>query len=300
MAAQVPRILVVDDEPYWLEMIHLYLRDAGYDLVNACSGEEALSLLTAEPYRFDLVILDKFMSGMDGMEVLQQIKADPKLKILPVVLQTGDTAPDKVLEGIRAGAYYYLTKPFSADQLQAVVANALQQYRTSRLAGEELDHLKDTLQWIDEVRLNFRSREQARSVTALLATSAGLNMVQQMGLMELMLNAVEHGNLAISYDEKTRLIRDNRLDAEIAYRLTLPEYADRVASVTFRRVERELIFTIHDRGCGFDWRPYLDMQLERIHDNHGRGIAMAKNMAFHYLQFQGCGNIVEVRAYLPE
>jgi CheY-like chemotaxis protein len=293
MTDQKPMILVVDDEEICLAQISIYLKELDYKIVTASNGQDALNLLRASPHDYGLVILDKFMEGMNGIDVLKQIKDDPDLRILPVIMQTADTAPEKILEGIRAGAYYYLTKPFSAEKLLSVVDNALSLYRDTRLAREELTHLKDSLHLVDELSLSFRSRQEAREMTAFLSCAGNLNMAQEMGLMELLLNAVEHGNLAITYDEKSQLIRDNQLETEINRRLELPEYADKIVTVKFKRDPKSLTFIIADQGSGFNWEPYLDMQLDRINDNHGRGIAMAKNMSFNDLQYQGDGNVVQ-------
>jgi hypothetical protein len=120
-----------------------------------------------------------------------------------------------------------------------------------------------------------------------------------MGLMELMLNAVEHGNLGITYDEKSKLIAENGLQEEIERRLALPEYADRIATARFRRVGKSLIFTIKDEGQGFDWKSYLEMSLDRLMDNHGRGIAMSRSISFTHLEYRGKGNCVEATIIIP-
>jgi CheY-like chemotaxis protein len=249
-----PKILVVDDEPICLDHICRYLdgSGSGYEIVKAENGDEALAALHQSPTDWDLVLLDKFMDGMDGMTVLSHIKSDPNLKVLPVILQTSDTSPDKLLEGIRAGAYYYLTKPFSREELQAVVANALNQYRFTRLAQEALSNLKTSLYSVNEISLNFRSREDVHQTTALMPHISSLTMAQEMGLIELMLNAVEHGNLAITYDEKTQLINEGRLESEITDRLGQPEFSDKSATLHFRKSHGEYHFTITDEGKGFD------------------------------------------------
>lgn len=298
MQAYSPKILAVDDESLWLDLISRYLQGLGYNIITVGAGQQALDVLHADPCGFDLVILDKFMEGLNGMEVLRRIKADADLKVLPVILATGDAQAERDMEGIRAGAYYYLVKPFSALQLRAVVTNALNQYRAGRQAHIELLRIKDSLHLVEQMSFGFRTPEQARTITAILSSACGLSMVQEMGLLELMLNAVEHGNLGISYVEKGELLNANSLDAEIDRRLILSDYADRTAVVKFRRCGQSLIFNISDQGVGFDWRPYMDMQLERINDKHGRGIAVANKLAFTHLSFRGAGNSVEATIVL--
>jgi CheY-like chemotaxis protein len=290
---QFPKILVVDDEDINLAIINRHLEAHNFKIFNATSGEQALSLLKSNNEGFDLVLMDKFMEGISGIEVLKEIKSDPDLNHLPVILQTVDASPENILEGIRAGAFYYLIKPFSASQLSLVVTNALKNYSQIRLVHDELTNIKLALELVDEISFSFRTREQAQQITNILTRICGLNMVQKMGLIELMLNAVEHGNLAISYDEKTRLITDNQLELEITKRLMMPRYANKIATSKFRRCGNSFIFTVSDQGKGFDWRPFLEMMPDRIHDNHGRGIAIANKMSFNNLKYLGLGNIVE-------
>lgn len=114
-----------------------------------------------------------------------------------------------------------------------------------------------------------------------------------------MLNAVEHGNLGITYDEKTRLGGGEALAEEIHRRLASADFANKVATVEFTRNRGELRFIVRDQGKGFDWRQYLEMSPERAFDTHGRGIAMSKLLSFDVLEYKGCGNEVEGRVNLP-
>lgn len=148
-----PKLMLVDEESICLDLICHYLDGCDYEIVRVRSGPEALSVLNQAPTDCNLVLLDKFM---DGMALLSQIKTDPDLKILPVILQTTDNSADKLLEAIRAGACYYLPKPFSRDQLQALVSNALNQNRYTRLVQEEL-----RLLFLDE-------RNQAETILLLI------------------------------------------------------------------------------------------------------------------------------------
>ncbi|MBI1207548.1 MAG: hypothetical protein GC191_09715 [Azospirillum sp.] len=116
------------------------------------------------------------------------------------------------------------------------------------------------------------------------------------GLAELMLNAVEHGNLGIDYTEKKNLVQAGHFEAEVARRLALPANAERFAEIRVRRHAGGIDFVIRDRGEGFDWSRYLDFDPSRLADPTGRGIAMARQLVFSELEYRGCGN--EVRASL--
>jgi anti-sigma regulatory factor (Ser/Thr protein kinase) len=113
-----------------------------------------------------------------------------------------------------------------------------------------------------------------------------------LGLSELMLNAIEHGNLSITYQEKTDLIEAEALHAEIAHRLALPAYAERFATLVYERLDGKIQLLITDQGNGFDWRKFLDIDPARAFDSHGRGIAMARMLSFSELEYRGRGNEV--------
>ncbi|MCB1917743.1 MAG: response regulator, partial [Rhodocyclaceae bacterium] len=118
-------ILVVDDEPFNREILAEVLDDPAYRISVAEDGGQAWDRLTADGESFDLVLLDRMMPGMDGLEVLRRMKDTPRLRDLPVIMQTAAASPDQVREGIAAGAYYYLTKPFELETLLTIVRAAL-------------------------------------------------------------------------------------------------------------------------------------------------------------------------------
>jgi hypothetical protein len=107
-----------------------------------------------------------------------------------------------------------------------------------------------------------------------------------------MLNAVEHGNLNISYGEKSRLIELNALESEVERRLHLPEFTQRRARLKIDRDGQSVHYVVSDEGAGFDWSPFIDMSPTRAFDTHGRGIAMSRLLSFDHLEYRGCGNEV--------
>jgi CheY-like chemotaxis protein len=287
-----PVILVVDDEPINLEVLEEHLQGMAYELIIATSGEQAWSMLQAEPSRYSVVILDRMMPGMDGIEVLRKIKSDKYLRLLPVIIHTA-AAPEQVAEGLREGAFYYLPKPFQPTVLRAVVATALRDRAEYFVEKQDADDKLKACSLLEEATFTFRTVAEARQIAMLLSSFCPSSDTALMGLTELMLNAVEHGNLGISYEEKTRLIAEGRLHEEVEHRLSLPKYAEKIATACFRRIDHRLIFNISDQGQGFDWQSYLDMSVERLTDNHGRGIAMSRNVAFSSLTYSPPGNSVE-------
>ena len=290
----LPYLLVAEDDLISREILRENLEDAGYVVDAAEDGDAAWALLTANPERYCAVLLDRLMPGIDGIEVLRRLKADEALTHVPVVMQSGLVKPEEVLEGLRGGAYYYLTKPFSAETMLAIVATAVRDYRHAVYLREEARKAARTLIHLEHASFSFRTTDEARDIATLLANACPNSERVVLGLSELMLNAVEHGNLAISYQEKSQLIARNALGEEIERRLADPLTGSRRARVEFERRGETLHFNLREQGAGFDWRAFIEMRPERAFDTHGRGIAMAKLLSFASLEYLGCGN--EVRA----
>lgn len=293
------RILLADDDIVIRELVTMLLQAEGYQVDTRPDGASAWACLGSDP-DYDLILLDRLMPGMDGLAVLRAIKADPRFEHLPVILETGMADHASVREGIEAGAHYYLTKPFQPDVLTAVVRAALAQVFEYRRLHAEAKAAERPFEFLQDGVFHFRSLDEARLLARLLARACPDPSHAVHGLQELMVNAVEHGNLCLSYADKSQLLLVEGWEQEVARRLALPEYSARVVEVRFTRQAGELRFVIRDQGDGFDWRGYLDFAPERAFDLHGRGIAMARKLSFDSVVYQGNGNTVVATIPAPK
>ena len=290
------RLLVVDDEAVNLEIIGEYLETEACELTMAADGAQALELLRAGGTDFDAVVLDRMMPGIDGLAVLREIKATPALRSLPVILQTAAAGREQVAEGLKLGAYYYLTKPYHRDALVAVVRAALADAEQRRDLARRIEEARAVMNLIEHATFRFRTLEEARALAGACAALCEEADLVGMGLAELLVNAIEHGNLGISFHEKSELLAAGRWEEEVAARARRPENLDRAAELECRREGRCVAFSIRDRGPGFAWEPYLTLDETRAFRPNGRGIALARNIAFRTLEFRGCGNEVVATA----
>ena len=182
----------------------------------AADGGQALDLLGAADAAFDAVVLDRMMPGIDGIEVLRQIKATPRLRSLPVILQTAAAGREQVAEGLKLGAYYYLTKPYHRDALVAVVRAALADAAQRRDLARRIEDSRAVMALIERGTFQFRTwRMRARSLPPSPALCEEPDLAG-MGLVELLVNAVEHGNLGITFHEKSELLSAGRWEEEVA------------------------------------------------------------------------------------
>ncbi len=135
------KILVVDDDPSALKLIGYTLRREGYEVTTAADGMEALTLTRHE--RFDLIILDIMMPGMDGYEVCRRLRANPQTATVPVLMLTARSMVKDKVSGFRSGTDEYLTKPILPHELvsrvKALLLRAsLSQAGTQRPPGRTL------------------------------------------------------------------------------------------------------------------------------------------------------------------
>ncbi len=289
-----PKILAVDDEEFNLDIMRRHLIKAGFDVVLAEDGLVALEKLEENPDT-EVIVLDRMMPRMDGMEFLQKIKGDPRFQDIPVVMQTAAAMTEQVLQGIKGGVHYYLTKPYKSVLLVGMVKSALADAQSKKTMREEVRKGQLVFGLMRQSDFRFRTLDEAKALAFYLANCFPDPQAAVYGLHELMINAVEHGNLGITYSEKTNLVLNGGLQEEIERRLAGNQYGKRIASVTFCATDEALTVSIKDQGEGFDWANYLDLCASRMTDPHGRGIATARLISFHDLQYLGCGNEVVCR-----
>jgi DNA-binding response OmpR family regulator len=114
--ATTTQVLVVDDNDDCLKLVRSMLRGQGIEVLTANSGAAALDLLAENTP--DIVLLDVMMPGMNGFEVLEAIRQSAKHYALPVIMLTASTNDDDVMSAYQFGSDYYITKPFTSQQLR--------------------------------------------------------------------------------------------------------------------------------------------------------------------------------------
>ncbi len=295
--AGITKILAVDDEEFNLDIIKRHMVKAGYEVILAEDGLVALERLEENPDTA-AIVLDRMMPEMDGMEFLGRIKANPKFQDIPVIMQTAAAGSEQVLQGIQAGVYYYLTKPYDDVLLIAILEAALRDARLKKEMKEQVRRQRRMLGLMEESIFRFRTLEDAKTLAFYIANCFPEPEKVVFGLNELLINAVEHGNLGITYTEKTKLVLSGTWGQEVERRLAAPEYKDKNGRLTFKATKEEIAVTIKDQGQGFDWSNYVELSPARATDPHGRGIVASRLMSFDSMEYLGVGNEVLCKVYL--
>jgi CheY-like chemotaxis protein/anti-sigma regulatory factor (Ser/Thr protein kinase) len=218
----VPNILVVDDDRTTLRMLSLQLKSAGYGVETARDGASALARLSRSP--FDLVLLDVWMPGMDGLEVLKRLRG---LASRPrVVVMTADDTPDTLLKAVREHAFRYVTKPVEPAELASVVASVL----AAKPEVRPIEVVSAKPDWVELlVPCDRDAAARIQEFLSQLDSDLPERVRADVGqaFRELLNNAIEWGG---------------RLD---------PQQTVRIA---YLRARRMLLYRIADPGRGFSFR----------------------------------------------
>lgn len=116
-------IMTVDDSASVRQMVSFTLTEAGYDVIEASDGRDALSKTAGR--HLDLIITDLNMPNMDGIELIRNIRRDAAHKFVPIIMLTTESQNEKKMEGKTAGATGWIVKPFKQEQLLAVIKKVI-------------------------------------------------------------------------------------------------------------------------------------------------------------------------------
>ena len=132
------KILVIDDEPDLLELVRINLDQAGYQTETAENGRDGLSLL--KTLRPDLIVLDLMLPDVSGTDLCRQVRSDPELAEIPVIMLTAKADEIDRVVGFEVGADDYVTKPFSPRELVLRVAAVLRRKANAPSSSPQLEH----------------------------------------------------------------------------------------------------------------------------------------------------------------
>lgn len=297
------KILTVDDQIDDLEIVNHILNRDNYNVVSAKNGLEALYALE-EHGDIDIVVLDRMMPIMDGMSFLHRINQDNRFSNIPVIMQTAAGEDHQINEGIEAGVYWYITKPYSHNLLSSIVKSALRVCKKHQKFSEITDFyikrrkkLKEGMAKMENCKFSFESLTDAKNVATAISCIFPKPKEMVGPCIELLVNAVEHGNLGITFEEKSQLLLNGKWEEEIEYRESLNAYQNKQVLIDINRTESDVFIKITDEGAGFNPTPYMNLDCSRAHRVNGRGIYLA-GLEFDEISYQGDGNEVICRKSL--
>lgn len=130
------KILVVDDDPDLVELLAFNLKEAGYEVLAASEGREAIA--KARDARPDLILLDLQLPDVDGLQVCKTLQLDPNTSAIPIIMLTAKTAESDRVLGLELGAEDYVTKPFSTREIILRIKGLIRRIQQAREQKEEI------------------------------------------------------------------------------------------------------------------------------------------------------------------
>lgn len=284
-------VLVVDDSAVDRRWVgSLIERRAGLQAIYARSGAEALGLLETEPTPPAIVLTDLLMPDLDGLALVQHMRALHPL--IPVVLMTAHGSERVALQALQQGAASYVPK----RELSECLAATIDQVLASAQAGRHQQRLRDCATAVD---LRFAIENDAALASALVARfreeAARFGLFDEnvliridVALTEALLNGIYHGNLEVS--SALRQDGDAAYRAAIEQRRAQAPYRDRRLHVRAAITRDEAVVSVRDEGPGFDPRTLPDptdpANFERV---GGRGLLLIRTF-MDEIKFNATGN----------
>ena len=284
------KVLVIDDEEPIRKVLSIALKEKNYLVLTASDGKKGIEIFKSE--NPDIVITDVKMPELSGIEVTRAIKEINE--DADVVIMTGYGSEELVIESMRAGASNFIKKPVSLQELfkilediiskkeskkRAVVARDIVVYENKKcIIGNDITKIWSV---VNQVLFNIYATVESSVYEGL-----------RIGLYEIIINAIEHGNLGITYEEKNKALNNNTyaqlLDEKIKEANSKNKKVVINSILDNKRFEVEII----DNGNGFDYKnlPSPD-DPEKIFEAHGRGIFLA-SVYFDSIEYKGNGNHV--------
>lgn len=291
MAIQLPLILIVEDDRATSLFIEECLKERKYKVIKADNGKDAIEIIAEKHQSLFAIILDRMLPDMDGVEVVRWMKNNKDISKVPIIMQTSADKPSQVKEGVDLGVFYYLVKPIVKEILNSVVLSAIKETKQHRLLKSEIKNHKSSFGLIEKASFKLQTLNEVNNLSCFISNSFPNPYKILPAIAELLVNAVEHGNCGITYDEKTKLVETDKWKEEVDRRCNLEENKSKFVEVLFSKTNEDYSISISDKGPGFNWPNYLRLDPSRALDLHGRGIARA-NMIFDILEYHGNGNKV--------
>jgi CheY-like chemotaxis protein/anti-sigma regulatory factor (Ser/Thr protein kinase) len=282
----------VDDQEALRTLLARLLEREGFDPVQAEDGAQAVELYKSEAPL--VVVSDIMMPKMDGLTLLNEIRRIDRNAT--VILMTGQGNEDVLLKALRGGATNFFKKPFAVreliEEIRKVVEFRLEAARSSLFSPLLLEETKTFVMPRADSPFFPIINQITLQLPCILPPEDILNL--KIGIEEVITNAIEHGNLGISFDEKSKAIQEGRLADLIALKGRESDAAGRRVRITSRLSPERFEIAVRDDGGGFDWRNLPAVEPENLLAFNGRGLFLTK-IYFDEVTFNDAGNEVTLR-----
>ncbi len=288
------RVLIVDDEEILRNILSRFLKQANFEPIEAKDGKEAIELFKISNPA--LIISDIMMPKMDGLTLLNEIKKLDNNAM--VILMTGYGNEDILLEALRGGALNFFKKPFNFHELIKFVEHALKHKKEPQFDALYSEHLVEEIKSFsfptEETNILPIVNQITLHLKKIVPESEILNI--KIGIEEILTNAIEHGNLGITFDEKQKAIEEGKWGEFIESRLNINNNRKKLIKINSKLTQEKFEIVVTDEGEGFDWQSLPEVTADNLLRYNGRGIFLTK-IYFDEVIFNEKGNEVTLVKY---
>ncbi|MFO7868995.1 MAG: response regulator [Bacteroidales bacterium] len=290
------KILVVENDIVSRELFRVVLEKEGYNCQFAEDGVEGLEIFNE--FLPDLVISDIRMPRIDGISLLKRIRQVERNVIIIMVTAHGNE--DVALEALESGANNYLKKPIDLTKFRTQIAQykSILDKRIRKLDVSNLIQAQELQISIDSDMdyIPILAEFLTQKIKHVFSPSELINI--ELGISELLLNAIEHGNYNISPEEKKEALINNTLTKLYIERKETAIKNNKKIHITYSQNKEYCEWIVKDEGKGFDWRKISHAHTNPISTGlQGRGVFISK-LQFDDVQFLGNGNVVSAKKYI--
>lgn len=273
-----------------LGVSHDLIDDNLYNIVSSSSGVDGFKMLLKDAANYEAVVIGPHLKDVQPLYLVHKINCCSSLRILPIIIEANKGSNEEITACIQAGAHYYLDK--DSELIDQILTSAIRDHLRYQEAASSIYPLPAGSSLV-EATFKIKTLPEAQAAAAIMAQTCPNPRLAAVALAELMINGIEHGNLGISFADKTRLYKSKKWLEEIERRLLLPTNREKYVTAHFKKTRDTIVIKIRDQGKGFSWNKYETLGVNRVYNTHGRGIVLAKNLAFQSMTYQGNGNEVE-------
>ena len=263
------KILIVDDDEVnrMCGTMNLKRFTKFTNVAAADDGTSGLEFLEHNPDT-DIIFLDRMMTRMNGLPMLKKMNENSSYKNIISVFQTGEVGYKEKRECIDNGSLYLLQKPFDHNQQSIITEFVAAKIRAKRRI---LDYIAANK--ANETSFIFKDFSEAEKVAASLALHYPEPLTVYEAIYELLINAIEHGNLEVGYKSKANTTDYSSYIKDINERL---KSSNRFVTASLKKSGHKVKLTIKDQGKGFKFQEFPEFDASVIHKHSGRGIYKAQ------------------------
>lgn len=289
-------IYVIGEHGDWLEKLKHLLKGTKYHLYICPDIEDTIErCLNQKTFPNTIIIDDVTLKHFE----LKSLKAAASNQSgdCNIILATQHENPSTIRQALKRGVFFFITPSYSTEMAITTLERAMNTEVSLASQLNALDPQSHLPYLVNQASFTIKTPTEAQTIATILGYIAPSPHRISVGLLELLLNAIEHGNLGIGFLKKSELLSNGSFHDYVNEKLSEPGYCDKQVSLKFNKSDDKFTYEITDQGKGFSPDAFLEFEQQRSLEKNGRGILIAKRYSFDELSFENDGRTVVASIY---